>query len=116
MLDRKSTSAWNRTPGKSLFVSDCVVADAVAVEPVHKSNSLLTGKITSILSIRIPVREISGKIYEVNQGLDGTGNFYRMTGKAFADCRGSAAHFVSLQGYQRLDPTHPDCSRPSPLC
>jgi hypothetical protein len=32
--------------GKSLFAPDCVVADAVAVEPFSAPNSLLTGKNT----------------------------------------------------------------------
>jgi hypothetical protein len=56
--------------GKSLFVWDCVVADVVAVEPVsHKSNSLLTGKITGNFDNFGPVGEIPGKICEANQGV-----------------------------------------------
>jgi hypothetical protein len=37
---------YSQLTRKSLFALDCVVADAVRVEPVSAENSLLSGKIT----------------------------------------------------------------------
>ena len=42
---RSKTGIWGR-PGKSPLEQECVVADAVSIEPVSYPNSLLTGKFT----------------------------------------------------------------------
>ena len=39
---------------KRRFASDCVVADAVGIEPISASNSLLTGKITGNIAVSWP--------------------------------------------------------------
>jgi hypothetical protein len=44
--------------GKSLFAWDCVVADAVAVEPVSQVESLLTGKLTGNFANSVPIRSL----------------------------------------------------------
>jgi len=89
--------------GKSLFVWNCVVADAVDIEPVSMPSSLLTGKEQGFLTFwstenRFQTRFARPtKALRTNSLLDGTGNFYQITGKAFAGCRELPARFAKLQ-------------------
>jgi hypothetical protein len=57
-VTRKSTNSALFARRREISVWDCVVADAVAVEPVSAGNSLLSGKIT-------------GKIVEFDTPSDG---------------------------------------------
>src|SRR5262249_11886237 len=67
----------------------------------HRSNSLLTGKITGNFDNLGPVGEISGKICEADRGVANkfpnqrNREFYPITGKAFAGYRELGCRFVN---------------------
>ena len=80
---RPQFAGYSAETRKRRFVSKCVVADALQIEPVSTSNSLLTGKLTGNLQIQalcsgFGVQSASElNDFQRNSLRNGTGNFCR---------------------------------------
>ena len=93
----RQIAGYSAETRKRRFASDCVVVDALQIEPVSTSNSLLTGKLTGNFGDSGAVQSASEfNDFQRNSLRNGTGNFCRPNREFFFKEQGIPTPGVSV--------------------